>query len=380
MKKSIFAILMAGIMLLGTACGGPNSSSSKNDDSSSLAGDASKLKAIPKDKLKVGFIYIGKINDEGYTQAQDKSRLALNDMGIQTMYVENVPENADCEKSIRDLINQGCNVIYSTSFGFMDYTQKVAKDYPEVYFNHCSGYKRMANASTYFGKIEQPRYLSGIVAGKKTASNKIGYVAAYPIAEVIRGINAFTLGVQSVNPDATVEVIWTNTWYDPAVEKQAALELLNKGCDVLAQHQDTTSAQIAAQEKGAFAIGYNTPTPNAAPNAYLTAPLFHWETFAKDDIQKIIDGTWESRAYWEGLDKGMVSLDKLSANCAPGTQELVDAAQAKIMSGEIKLFTGPIKDQNGEVKVAEGKTMTDDEIWNMDWFINGVIGTVPAKK
>ena len=332
---------------------------------------------LTKDNIKVGFIYIGSINDEGYTQAHDKGRLALEAEGIKCMYAENVPENADAEKAIRDLIDQGCNVIYATSFGFMDATIAVAKEFPNVKFGHCSGYKRADNVSTYFGKVYEARYLAGIVAGMKTKANKIGYVAAFPLPECIRGINAFTLGVQSVNKKATVEVKWTNTWYDPAVEKQADLDLLNGGCDVLEQHQDSTAAQLAAQEKGAFAIGYNTPSPNAAPKAYLTAPLFHWEVFYKDDVDAILNGTWTSRAYWEGLSSGMVSLDTLTSLCAPGTQEAVDKVQSKIADGSFKIFAGPIADQSGAVKVAEGTTMSDDEIWNMGWFVNGVIGTIP---
>lgn len=365
MKKNMIAAAVLGLGMTALALTGC---------AKKTAAEGSKL---TKDTLKVGFVYIGSINDEGYTQAHDKGRLALEAEGIKCMYVENVPENADAEKAIRDLIDQGCNVIYTTSFGFMDATIKVAAEFPNVKFGHCSGYKRAANVSTYFGRAYEARYLAGIVAGKKTAAGKIGYVAAFPIPECIRGINAFTLGVKSVNPKATVEVIWTNTWYDPAVEKQAALELLNKGCDVLEQHQDSTAAQLAAQEKGAFAIGYNTASPNAAPKAYLTAPLFHWEVFYKDDIDTILNGTWQSRAFWEGLSSGMTSLDTLTALCAPGTQEAVDKAQSGIIDGSLKVFAGPIADQTGTDKVPAGTAMTDDEIWNMNWFVNGVIGTVP---
>ncbi len=364
MKKVLIVLMMAAAVLFATSC------SKKAEDGKAAA-------KLTKETIKVGFVYIGTINDEGYTQAHDQGRLALNDMGIKTAYVEQVAENADCEKAVRDLIDQGCNVIYTTSFGFMDWTLKVAADHPEVFFGHASGYKRADNVSTFFGKIEQPRYLSGIVAGLKTKANKIGYVAAMPIPEVIRGINAFTIGAQSVNPKVTVEVIWTNTWFDPAVEKQAALELLNKGCDVMAQHQDTTATQIAAQEKGAFAIGYNSPTFNAAPKAYLTAPLFKWATFYTDDVNQILAGTWTSRAYWEGLDKGMVALDALSPNCTPDAAEKVEAAKAKLTSGELNVFTGPIADQSGAEKVASGTTMTDDEVWNMSWFVKGVIGSIP---
>jgi basic membrane protein A len=328
--------------------------------------------------VKVGFVYIGSINDEGYTQAHDKGRLAVQALGVQTLYIENVAENAaDCETAIRNLIDQGCNVIYTTSFGFMDGTINVAKEFPNVKFAHCSGYKRADNVSTFFGKIYQARYLSGIAAGYKTRVNRIGYVAAFPIPEVIRGINAFTLGVRSVNPEASVEVIWTNTWYDPALEKQAAIELLNQGVDVIAQHQDTTAPQIAAQERGAAAVGYNVSTPNAAPAAYLTAPLFHWDVFYVDDVKHVLAGTWQSRAYWEGFGNGHVSLDTLTANNDPRAAPAIAQAEAKIKDGSFDPFTGPLTDQSGAVRVPAGTRMTDDEIWNMSWFVRGVVGTIP---
>ncbi len=362
--KKLALIAMAAAALVLTGCSKKEAAETK----------------ITKDNIKIGFVYIGTINDQGYTQAQDKGRLALAELGIdldkQTMYKENVPENADCEKAIRDLIDAGCNVIYTTSFGFMDWTLKVAEEYPNIKFAHCSGYKTADNMSTYFGKVYEARYLAGIVAGLKTKTNKIGYVAAFAIPECIRGINGFTQGVKSVNPDATVEVVWTNTWFDPTLEKQGALELLNKGCDVIEQHQDTTAPQVAAQEKGVFCIGYNSPTPNAAPKAYLTAPIFKWGTFIKDDVQKILDGTWTSRKYWEGLSADMVDLDALTDLCAPGTAEKVAAAKAAIMDGSLKIFEGPVADQSGKVVVPAGTVMTDDEVWNMSWFVNGVIGNI----
>ncbi len=336
-----------------------------------------KSSAITKDNIMVGFVYIGSINDQGYTEAQDQSRLALVEMGIQTMYKENVPENSDAEKAIRDLVDAGCNVIYTTSFGFMDSTLNVAKDFPNVKFGHCSGFKTAENVSTYFGRMYEARYLAGVVAGLKTKTNKIGYVAAFPISECIRGINGFALGVQSVNPNATVDVVWTNTWYDPTKEKQGALELLNRGCDIIEQHQNTTAPQVAAEEKGAFAIGYNVATPTAAPKAYLTAPVFHWETFVKDDVEQILAGTWQSRKYWGGLVTGMVELAPLSDLVAPGTEQEVAIARTAIENGSLKIFSGPLHDQNGSEKVAKGAVMTDDEVWNMSWFVKGVNGIIP---
>ena len=294
MKKKLLAAFMAAAMLLTGCSGNTSSGSSAANDASSTADNAASVKA--------GFVYIGKIDDGGYTQAHDQGRLAIEKMGVETAYVEDVAETvSDTCEAIRTLIDEGCNLIYTNSFGFMEGTVEMAKEYPNVKFAHCSGYQRSDNLSTYFGKVYQARYLAGIVAGMKTEKNYIGYVAAKGIPEVIRGINAFTLGVQSVNPDAKIEVVFTDTWYDPSVEKQAALELLNKGVDVIAQHQDTTAPQVAAQEKGAYCIGYNFPTADAAPDAYLTAACFNWSTFYTDDCQRALDGTWTSRAYWEGL-------------------------------------------------------------------------------
>ena len=360
MKKALALVLVLAVLVSGAFAGGKKEAA--NDGK------------LTKETMKVGFVYIGSINDEGYTQAHDKGRLAIEAMGIKTAYVENVGENSDCEVAIRNLIDQGCNVIYTNSFGFMDWTAKVAKDFPNIYFGHCSGYTQLDNMCSYFGKVYQARYLAGIAAGLRTANGKIGYVAAFPLPECIRGINAFTLGVLSVNPTATVEVVWTSTWYDPAVEKQAALELLNKGCDVLEQHQDTTAPQIAAQEKGAYCIGYNVATPTAAPKSYLTAPIFNWAVFYTQNVQKILDGTWQGVAYWEDLASGVVGLDDLTANCAPGTAEAIEPVKQAMINHTFDPFCGPLYDQNGVEKVPAGVQMTDDEIWNMSWFVKGVIG------
>ncbi len=337
-----------------------------------------KSKEITKDNIKIGFVYIGSINDEGYTQAHDRGRLAVEKMGYKCAYIENIDDSntAACESAIRNLIEgEGCNVIFTTSFGFMDGTANMAKEYPNVIFNHCSSdVHNDSNLGSYFGKIYQARYLAGIAAGLRTQANKIGYAAAFAIPECIRGINAFTLGVQSVNPDATVEVVWTSTWYDPAVEKQAALELLNKGCDVIEQHQDTTAPQIAAQEKGAWCLGYNVPTPNAAPKAYLTAPIFDWTVYYTKAVQSVLDKTWTPTFYWGDMSTGLVGLDNLSSLCAEGTKEAIDPVQKKIASGEFDPFMGPLYDQEGTLKVAAGSQMKPEEIWNMNWFVKGVIG------
>ncbi len=348
MKKKLFVLMMALVLVFAlTACGGETET--EGEDTGLTAED-----------IKVGFVYIGSVEDEGWTNSHDNARIELEEtLGVETMYLENVPESADCEKAIRDLIDQGCNVIFTTSFGFGDWTEKVAADYPDLYFFHASGYKDGDNFVNYFGRIYQPRYLSGIAAGMKTETNKIGYVAAMAIPEVIRGINAFTLGVKSVNPDATVEVVWTGQWGDATLEKAAAQELLNKGCDVLAQHQDTTSTQLTAEEAGAYCIGYHFPTPNVAPDAYLTAPVWNWAPYYIAQVQAIIDGTWTAENYW-GSD--VVKLDTLTALNADSAQATIDEASAKIAGGEWDVFTGPINDQDGNEKIAEGVTLTDEEL------------------
>lgn len=335
-----------------------------------------------KPEVVAGFIYVGPIGDGGYTYAHDQGRLYLEkQLGIKTIYKESVPETQqDVATAVKDLVDQGCNVIFATSFGFMDPIEKLASEYPDVKFMHCSGYKKNdTNFGNYFGAMEEARYLTGIVAGMKTESGKIGYVAAMPIPEVIRGINAFALGVQSVKPDATVSVVWTNTWYDPAKEKEAAKALLDKGCDIIAQHQDTTGPQLAAEEAGKFAIGYNTDSSKQVPGAFLTAPIWNWGPYYADQVQKIMNGTWKPESYYGGMKDGIVDIAPLTALAPEGAQAKVDEAKAKIIDGSLNIFSGPISDQTGAVKVAEGQTLTLDDLLSMKWFVKGVEGTIPAQ-
>lgn len=365
--KRILSALLAGLMACTLCLSGCGDTAGK---------EGGTMQAIAKEDIKAAFLYVGPIGDLGYSYAHDQGRLALEEMGITTHYVENVPETSDCEATLRQLCDDGYNVIYATSFGHGEWVEKVAKDYPNVYFGHATGYIESNNTGNYMGRVYEARYLAGIVAGLNSKAGKVGYVAAMPIAEVIRGINAFTLGLRSVNPDATVEVIWTNTWFDLTLEKNAAIELINHGCDVIAQHCDSTAPQIAAQEKGVLAIGYNSSTPDAAPKAYLTAPLFHWDVYYKQDIENIIAGTWKGTTYWEGLAAGMVSLDDLTANCAKGTAEAVAEAEKAIKDGTFKIFAGELKDNTGAVRVEAGKEMTDAELQSFDWLVEGVIGSV----
>ena len=332
-----------------------------------------------EEKLKVGFVYIGSATDAGYTYAHDQGRLMLErELGdrVETIIKENVPETQECEKVMTDMIDQGCKVIFANSFGFQDYVVRVAEAHPDVIFLHCSGSIQGPNYSNYFGSIEEARYLSGIVAGMKTKTNKIGYVAAYNIPEVIRGINAFTLGVRSVNPDAVVMVKWTNTWLDAAKEKDAAIALLDAGADVIAQHQDTTGPQVAAEERGCWSIGYNADMSHAAPKAYMTAPLWNWGAYYVKAVQSILDGTWTNEPYWGTMKDGLIDLAPLTDVAPEGAQEAVDKIKEQMKAGTFDVFAGPIKDQSGKVVVPEGSTIPLKEQLSMKWFVEGVEGKI----
>ena len=372
--KKIIGLMLTLILALGgllTGC------SSKDDKGNTATPDTSK-------KVKVGFIYVGPIGDGGYTFAHDQGRLFLEkELGnkVETVFKESVKEDtAEVDKACEEMINNGVTVIIGTSFGFMDGMAKSAKKHPDIKYMHCSGYTQDTNMSNYFGRDYQVRYLSGIVAGMKTKANKIGYVAAMNIPEVVRGINAFALGVQSVNKQAVVKVTWTNTWYDPAKEKEAAKALLDGGVDIIAQHQDTTGPQIAAEEKGVWSIGYNSDMSKAAPNAYMTAPIWNWGPYYVDQVNKVIAGTWKSESYWGAMEadnsKSIIYLAPLTKNAPTDAQAAVDSAKADIISGKNKVFAGPIKDNTGVLKLKEGEVMSDKDMLSIDWFVEGVEGKV----
>jgi basic membrane protein A len=363
-KLAVFLSLLLVFALVATGCGAGTP-------------DTEEPQENEKPAVKVGFIYIGSASDGGWSEAHDKGRQYLEEqLGVETVVKESVPEGPDCIKIINDMVDQGCNIIFATSFGYMDYVVQAAQNHPDVKFLHCSGYKMADNLGVYFGRIYQPRYLSGIVAGMKTKTNKIGYVAAFGIPEVVRGINAFTLGVRSVNPDATVAVKWTHTWVDAPKAKEAAKALLDEGCDVIAQHQDAPGPQVAAEESGVWSIGYNMDMTSVAPKAHMTAPVWNWGPYYVDQIKAVMDDSWKAENYWGGMKDGIVNLSPLTENAPEGAQEAVDKAQAAILSGENKIFTGPLKDNTGQLKVPEGVTLTDEQLTSIDWLVEGVIGKV----
>ncbi|MDR3254806.1 MAG: BMP family ABC transporter substrate-binding protein [Synergistaceae bacterium] len=334
------------------------------------------LKPIAKEDIKAAFIYGSPVGKEGYAFAHDKGRRALEQLGYKATALEGIPETTQFEKSVRDLIEQGYNVIYATSFGYGRYVERLADQYPNVYFNHATGDVTKTNLATYMGRLYQSQYLAGIAAALKTKSDKIGYVVSFPIPEVVSQVNAFTLGARSVNPKAVVEVKWTNSWYDPVAESGAGLELVNTGSDVIMAYLDTMSAQIAAAEKGAFAIGCSSSGAEALPKAYLTAPIFDWAKFYTADIERVVKGTWKGEFQFFGLESGVVEIDALTDNNADSAREAVQKAHDAIASGLLDVFAGEIKDNAGKVRVEAGRSLTDEQILTLDWFVEGVVGSI----
>ncbi|HKL24604.1 MAG TPA: BMP family ABC transporter substrate-binding protein [Desulfuromonadales bacterium] len=329
--------------------------------------------------IKPGFIYVGPVGDAGWTYAHDQGRKEMEELPFvePSTYIESVPEGAESARVITGLVRKGHNLIFTTSFGYMDATLNVARRYEDVVFMHCSGYKTAENVGTYFGRMYEPRYLSGIVAGEMTKDNVIGYVAAFPIPEVIRGINAFTLGVRSVNPEAEVRVVWTQTWFDPGIERDAADSLLDVGADVLAMHQDAPATLQAAEARGAYVIGYNTDMRAFAPNAFLTAPVWNWGPLYSQIATEVSNGTWESQSIWWGMEHELVQLAPLSDRVPADVQALVAEKTAAVKAGKLHPFAGPVLDQDGKVQVAAGSVPTDEQLLGMNYFVQGVRGTIP---
>jgi basic membrane protein A len=332
-----------------------------------------------KEKVKAGYIYVGPVGDAGWTYSHDQGRKEMEALPFvePSTYIETVPEGAESARVITGLVRKGHNLVFTTSFGYMDATLEVAKRNKDVVFMHCSGYKTAENVGTYFGRMYEPRYLSGIVAGKMTKANVIGYVAAFPIPEVIRGINAFTLGVRSVNPTAQVRVVWTQTWFDPGIERDAADSLLDVGADVLTMHQDAPATLQAAEARGAYVIGYNSDMRSFAPKAFLTAPVWNWGPLYTKIAQEVKDGTWKSESIWWGMQQQLVQLAPLSNKIPADVRALVEEKTAAIKAGKLHPFTGPVKGQNGELVIAAGATPNDGELLGMSYFVEGVQGTIP---
>jgi basic membrane protein A len=376
--RAVLVSAIAALSLVAAACGGDDDDSTSGNESTTTAASTDETSGgEAQDAIKVAFVYIGPVGDAGWTKKHDDGAKALEAaLGdkVEVTRLENIPEGAESTKTFEKLARDGYDLIFGTSFGYMDPMLEVAGKYPDVCFQHATGYKTADNMGTYFGAAEEARYLSGIAAGEATENNKIGYVAAFPIPEVIRGINAFTLGAQSVNPDATVQVVWTSTWFDPDKEKQAAESLLDGGVDVIAQHQDTPATGEAAQAKGASWVGYNDDMSRFASEAWLTAPIWDWGPYYTKTAEEVLSGTCSNAQYYGNMADGMVMLAPFGASVTAETKAEIEAKAAEIKAGTFAPFTGPITAQDGTEKYAEGETATLEELLAMDYFVEGVIG------
>lgn len=330
----------------------------------------------------VGYVYVSPIGDAGWTFQHDQGRLEMekNLAGkVTTSYVENVAEGADAERVIREMAKRGDKVIFATSFGYMNYMLKVSKQFPKTAFVHATGYKMGDNMGLYNARFYEARYVTGVIAGKMSKTNKLGYVAAFPIPEVLQGINAFIKGARSVNPKAELSVIWVNSWYDPGKEREASMTLISQGADVITHHTDSTAVVQAAEEKGVYAFGYHSDMSKYGPHAQLAAATHHWGKYYTDTVNAVLAGNWKPGNLWGGYKEGMVSLSPLNPVIPADVQEMVQGLEADLKSGKLHPFAGPVIDQSGKELVAAGQTMSDADMSKMDFYVQGITSKLPKK-
>jgi len=332
------------------------------------------ISAVAADKLKVGFIYIGPPGDHGWTYQHDQGRKAIDArLGdqVDTVFVENVPEGPDAERTITRLARQGAGLIFTTSFGYMDPTLNVAAKFPNVKFEHATGYKRADNLSTYAARFYEGRYVIGQIAAQVSETGVAGYIGSFPIPEVVRGINAFLLGAQTINPDFKLKVVWVNSWFDPGREADAAKVLISQGADIITQHTDSTAAVQVAEEQGVKAFGQASDMAAFAPNALLTSIIDNWDDYYVERTQAVLDGTWESMDTFGGMDSNMVNMGPF-INMPADVKAMAQATTAAITEGKLHPFAGPVYKQDGSVGVPEGETLGGFGLVGMDWYVQGV--------
>lgn len=393
MKRRIAGLMAAGALIISslTGCGaaGPEPEDYVTNEGYEISGEdtaqteTESSKSVKKEDIKVGVLYISDpAEGSGYSYTHDlgilgmQSNLGLSDDQIERKIVDDSDEKGT-KAAIEECISDGCNIIFTTSWGYMEPTAEMAEKYPDVYFSHGTGYmSNGTNFNNYFGRIYQARYLSGIVAGMNTTSNKIGYVAAMDTtsSEVTGGIDAFAIGVASVNPDAKIYVVVTNSWYDPEKEEAAAKKLLDMGCDVMAQHCDTPYPMTLAQKYGVYGIGYNSDMSKEVPKACLCSVIWNWSAYYTSAVNSIIDGTWNGDNYYGGMSEGLIEVTELASFCAEGTREKVSEASEAILNGSNNVFDGELKTNTGKVIGTEGKTLDDATITGgIDWYYENVI-------
>lgn len=326
--------------------------------------------------LKVGFMYIGTPNDNGWNFGHDQGRLYLEEQlgdAVETSYVENVPEGPDCERVLREFAQSGHRLIFATSFGYGDYVIKVAQQFPDVIFEHATGYQRAANVGTYNARFYEGRAVCGIVAGHLSQTARGGYIGSFPIPEVVMGINAFTLAARQVNPNFQMTPVYISTWNDPAKEADAARAMIDQGIDIIAQHTDGPAALQVAQERGIVGgFGQGADMGAFAPQAQLTSIIDWWGPHYVESARKVIDGTWESADFWPGIKEGAVVIGPYNEKVPADVVAAAEAVKNGQADGSYHVFTGPIRDHTGAERVAAGQVLTDQELLTMDWYVEGV--------
>ncbi|SFY17915.1 nucleoside-binding protein [Paracoccus pantotrophus] len=333
-----------------------------------------------EEKLKVGFIYVGPVGDGGWTYQHDLARQAVErEYGdrVETTYIESVPEGADAERAITQLALSGHKLIFTTSFGFMDATINVAKKFPDVKFEHATGYKTAENVATYDARFYEGRAVLGTIAGRMTKSNKIGYIGSFPIPEVVQGINSAYIHARKVNPDVEMKVVWAYTWFDPAKEADAAAALIAEGVDVFMQHTDSTAPLAKAQEAGAFGFGQASDMANFAPQPRLASIIDNWEPYYIKRVGEVLDGTWKSQGVWLGIGDGEVVIGEITDAVPAEVKAEAEALRDKIAADEYHPFTGPLNKQDGSAWLAEGQTASDQELSSMNFYVEGITAPMP---
>ncbi len=332
--------------------------------------------------LKVGFVFPSPIGQAGWSYQHNLGRLAMEAaLGgqVKTTFVEAVAEGADSERVIRDLALQGHQLIFAASFGYMDPVLRVAAEFPNVKFEQAGGYKTAANVNTYNARYYEARYLAGLLAGKSSQSGIAGYVAGFPVPEVVQGINAFTLGMRAANPRAEVRVVWLNAWFDPPREREAALTLVNQGADVLTNHSGSPAVPQVAEEKGVLLLAYQSDMARFAPTAQLAAVTHHWGGHYTRVAQSVLDGRWRNEPVWGGMQDGLVQLSALHARLPPALKAELAQRQQALLAGRLQPFAAPLVDNAGRVRLASG-ALDDAAISRMDWLVQGVAGGMPASR
>lgn len=332
-------------------------------------------RAFGAEPLKAGWVYVGPIGDFGWTHGHDVARRAVEaEFGdaVKTTYVENVAEGPDAERVIRQLASSGNKLIFTTSFGFMNSTVRVAKQFPDVKFEHATGYQTLPNLAVYNARFHEGRTVCGTIAGHVTQSGIVGYIGSFPIPEVVMGINAFTLSARKIRPDLRVKVVWANSWYDPGKESDAAKTLIDQGADIICQHTDSPAPLQVAEARGVHGFGQASDMRAYAPNAQLTAIVDDWSDYYVERTRAVMEGTWESHSVWYGLAKGMVVMAPYGPAVPAEVAKAADTTREAIVDGTLHPFTGPIRNQKGEIAVPEGETIDDETLQKMDWYVEGV--------